>query len=125
MFLPNGITKWIDGRTQEERNLREIEIFREKYNKAYPPPEPGTFPIKVDDILVREGNRWQCIGGPMDPGEGIAKVLKLKKGRGKNQITVWVPINPETFTVSIGDKDYLYQFDESEGIYVYSEDSAF
>lgn len=113
--MPDGAIKANPAYVEEDH----INAFTRAFNIAYPPVEPGTFPVKYDEVITKsretdEGfqvNRWLCVGGPMDEGEGIAKVLKLKKGRGKNSIEVLVPINPDNFTVEAGGKIYVYVFD--------------
>ena len=94
-----------------------LDWFTKAYQESLPPIPETSFPVKWSDLITKESNRWLCIGGPMDKNEGIAKVLKLKKGRGKNSIEVLVPINPEQFTIIGGGVTYTYEFNEEDECY--------
>src|SRR5215207_9641311 len=110
--LANGEVKW-HGLTKEEVEAREIEVFKDRYAEANPPPETS-FPVKIDAAMgIEQDNRWRCIGGPLN-NEGLAKVLKVKKGRGKSAIEILVPINPEQFTYTTNGITTTYKFSEGK-----------
>ena len=86
---PSGIGAWYPrAYTIEEALEAQVKEFTERFQALNPPPIPGTFPIKLKQVIdTMESNRWPCIGGPMD-GEGIAKEIALNKGAGGKKLTV-------------------------------------
>lgn len=67
-----------------------------------------------------EGNRYPLVGGPFN-GQGLAKVVSIKKGRGKKALTVEFDIPEEIF---IHDEDKVngkYQYNTLQAKYIWSE----
>lgn len=120
-----------------KKTIEQIkQEWTEVFNAANPPPEPGIMPVSFSDLVgpMPEGegyvdntyipsNRYPLQGGPLD-GLGLAKMIEAKKGRGKNQLTVLVPIDPDYFIVN--GKKYLRNADENDNTtgYQHEDDVA-
>jgi hypothetical protein len=86
---------------QPKKSIEQIkQEWTELFNAANPPPETGIFALSFTDLIgAMEPNRYPLQGGPLD-GLGIAKFIEVKKGRGKNQLVVLVPLDPDWFQVN-------------------------
>ena len=115
-----------------KKTIEQIkQEWTEQFNAANPPPEPGIMPVSFSDLVgpmtdsegCEVSNRYPLQGGPLD-GLGLAKMIEAKKGRGKNQLTVLVPIDPDYFIVN--GKKYLRNADEDDNTtgYQHEDDVA-